>query len=187
MTQQDYISAYSNDAVMACLFGPFSPGGMLAEAALESGNGNSTLASQYNNHFGIKASSDWTGPTVDLPTPNDSTAVSTFRVYDSAQASFKDRNDFLKAQPRYADALNAPDAETQIGDIAADGYAEDPNYAAKIDAIISANGLDSLDQKKKSTRRSQWQLLPCWWPSSSFMLSMEREKQLRINNYKTIN
>ena len=60
-----------------------------AQAILESGWGESLLA-QYPNHnlFGIKASSDWKGKRVDLPTQEyiDGkfvTVEATFRKYDS--------------------------------------------------------------------------------------------------------
>src|SRR5690606_1287350 len=36
----------------------------LAQALLESGNGNSYLAREANNHFGIKCASGWQGKTV---------------------------------------------------------------------------------------------------------------------------
>ncbi len=36
----------------------------LAQGALESGDGNSSLAREANNHFGIKCHNDWTGKKV---------------------------------------------------------------------------------------------------------------------------
>lgn len=72
-----------------------------AQAILESGWGQSALA-QYPNHnlFGIKASEDWTGKVVRLPTQEFCQGkmgieVATFRKYDSWAASIVDHAVFF--------------------------------------------------------------------------------------------
>ncbi|WP_236155785.1 glycoside hydrolase family 73 protein, partial [Lactobacillus delbrueckii] len=68
---------------------------MLAQAALESGGGTSTLSTQANNFFGMKATG-WTGATYSVKTAeqdgNGKTyyIVAPFRKYISYQASFDD-------------------------------------------------------------------------------------------------
>ena len=46
----------------------FFPSVIIAQAAIESNWGQSALAAKYNNYFGIKAGSSWTGKTVNMQT-----------------------------------------------------------------------------------------------------------------------
>jgi flagellum-specific peptidoglycan hydrolase FlgJ len=64
----------------------------LAQAILESGNGNSYLAREANNHFGIKCGGVWNGKSISRAddNPNDC-----FRVYADPEASFRDHSQFL--------------------------------------------------------------------------------------------
>src|SRR5690606_5237871 len=59
----------------------------LAQAILESGNGNSYLARSANNHFGIKCGGVWTGKSVKK---DDDNRNDCFRVYQKAEESFRD-------------------------------------------------------------------------------------------------
>ena len=65
----------------------------LAQGLLESGNGNSTLAIEANNHFGIKCNIGWTGRTM---LRDDDAKDECFRVYNNPEESFRDHSDFLK-------------------------------------------------------------------------------------------
>ena len=62
-TQQYYIDKYSDIAVREMNRSGIPASITLAQAVLESGNGNSTLARNSNNHFGIKCHNDWKGKT----------------------------------------------------------------------------------------------------------------------------
>lgn len=120
-----------------------------AQAALESGWGTSSLASKYNNLFGIKGSG------VSLPTTEyyDGKTpigiVDSFRVYPNWNTSILDYGGFLTnygSKPnRYDGALGLTDSNAQITAIWKAGYATDPNYVGKIMATINANGLASWD------------------------------------------
>ena len=57
----------------------------LAQGMLESGNGKSRLATQGNNHFGIKCHKTWQGKRM---YHDDDARGECFRVYNSAQHSF---------------------------------------------------------------------------------------------------
>ena len=70
----------------------------LAQGILESRYGLSELASKGNNHFGIKCHKDWKGRTMAY---DDDAKGECFRVYDSAQESFRDHSDFLRYRDRY--------------------------------------------------------------------------------------
>ena len=116
---------------------------LLAQAIIESQGsingvylvGGSLLAKNYNNLFGIKASSGWKGSVVNLKTrevfANQNVIISdTFRVYNSPEDSMKDYVNFLKVNPRYEKAglFTAANYKDQAKALQKAGYATDPNY-----------------------------------------------------------
>jgi len=126
----------------------------IAQAALESGYGQSGLSLKYQNYFGIKASAGWKGKTSVMKTDEYEngkkvTINSGFRVYPSLQDSIADRNNFLKVNTRYTKGgvFSAKTPEDQAKALQASGYATDPNYAAKIIAIINQYNLRETDKK----------------------------------------
>jgi lysozyme len=153
MTSQEFISFYSKLASIGSLGTKILPSVTMAQAILESNWGKSALAIQGNNFFGIKADSSWHGPAIQLPTPHDSTPVSSFRKYRDASESFRDHVNFFYYNPRYSNnpatnVMDDTDPEQQCRDIAANHYAEDPAYADKLISIIRSNDLTTLDKKK---------------------------------------
>lgn len=120
---------------------------MIAQAIIESGNGNSVLARDYNNHFGIKADRSWKGRLVRLNTREVFKGRSTyitdgFRVYDTLEDGFQDRNKFLEVNPRYTKAgvFDARTPEEQCEAFQRAGYATDPNYAKLLIAVVNGSG-----------------------------------------------
>src|SRR6201986_4617301 len=65
----------------------------LAQGLYESGSGNSELAKNANNHFGIKCTSDWTGKSYYKDDDNHNDC---FRVYSTPEESFRDHSKFLQ-------------------------------------------------------------------------------------------
>lgn len=119
---------------------------MVAQAALESGWGRSELkfengAPSYNL-FGIKASGNWTGRTVDAMTTEFIDGkyvkqVEKFRAYDSYADSFKDFTDLIRQNARYSNVmrhLHDPISYSQA--MGKSGYATDPHYGAKLQSVI---------------------------------------------------
>ncbi|MGG6795640.1 UNVERIFIED_CONTAM: glucosaminidase domain-containing protein [Streptococcus canis] len=126
-----------------------------AQAILESGWGNSTLAI-YPNHnlFGIKASSDWIGKRVRLPTREviDGKTVTIdadFRKYDSWAESIMDHALFFTStgwrKRNYASVVGEREYQKACLALQAAGYATDPNYASKLIQIIEENHLTEWD------------------------------------------
>jgi flagellar protein FlgJ len=122
------------------------PSAIIAQAALETGWGQSTPGQKTgdgtsNNLFGIKAGSAWSGRAVDAATHEyaDGVArgeVARFRAYDDAQASVSDYVSLLRDNPRYAAALNTGgDVRAFATALQRGGYATDPNYANKLVGI----------------------------------------------------
>jgi LysM repeat protein len=123
----------------------------LAQGLLESGNGNSELAREGNNHFGIKCTPDWTGGKV---YHDDDKKDDCFRKYKSAEQSFEDHSNFLQRK-RYAALfeLKLTDYKGWARGLKKAGYATDPNYPDKLITLIEKYGLNKLDEGKDVTLR----------------------------------
>lgn len=131
------------------------PSVIIAQAGLESGWGESSLAKTYNNHFGMKKGSGtnwggWTGQTVWLPTKEYiggkmQTVNREFRVYPSFQASIADHNGLFFKLSRYKDVLTAKTPYEQVVAIKNGGYATDPGYVNKLMNLINENNLTRFD------------------------------------------
>ncbi|MDN6967565.1 LysM peptidoglycan-binding domain-containing protein [Oenococcus sp. UCMA 17063] len=119
-----------------------------AQAILESGWGTSTLASEYDNLFGIKGSYD--GQTVDMPTEEYYDGAyheidDYFRVYDSDSESITDYEELLTENSRYSNLIGETSADTAAEEIYEDGYATDPEYTEELEEIISEYDLTAWD------------------------------------------
>ncbi len=103
----------------------------LAQGILESRYGLSSLATEGNNHFGIKCHKDWKGKSMRY---DDDAKGECFRVYDSADESFRDHSDFLRYRDRYKFLfdLKTTDYKGWAYGLKKAGYATDPNYPAKL-------------------------------------------------------
>jgi LysM repeat protein len=123
----------------------------LAQGCLESGNGNSTLATKANNHFGIKCHKNWKGKTI---RHDDDEKNECFRSYRSADESFRDHSDFLRYSDRYAALFNLEltDYKGWAYGLQKAGYATAKTYAESLIRIIEENELyryDKLDRKAR--------------------------------------
>jgi LysM repeat protein len=116
----------------------------LAQGILESNFGNSPLAREANNHFGIKCHTGWQGKGYYM---NDDAINECFRIYDKAEESFHDHSDFLKSRPRYAELfkLDPKDYKGWARGLQAAGYATNPQYANLIIRIIEERNLHQYD------------------------------------------
>lgn len=129
----------------------------IAEAALESGWGESLLAKQGCNLFGVKADASWTGDTLTMPTREVVNGVSVtmgakWRKYATWQDSIDDHAQFFLKNERYKNALVCVnDSEAFARAIAADHYATDPAYADKIIATMRSHNMAILDGGKNET------------------------------------
>ena len=122
----------------------------MAEAALESGWGESGLAKTANNYFGVKADPSWTGDTVSIPTKeylNEQwvTVEAQWRKYPDLLSCLSDHAQFLLDNPRYQPAFATNNVNDFTNAIAAAGYATDPQYAQKIMEIINFHNLTTYD------------------------------------------
>ncbi len=112
----------------------------LAQAIVESGL-DSVLALKYNNFFGVKAGSSWTGPTVTLPTREfingqERTVMAAFRVYATPEEGFADHDAVLRRVPAYANAFQYSNDPYRFLAVIAPIYATDPNYTKVVGSVI---------------------------------------------------
>lgn len=118
---------------------------ILAQGILESGAGQSDLAMNANNHFGIKCH-DWTG---DKIYKDDDTSNECFRKYNQASESFKDHAMVLTGKNRYANLFTLPkgDYKAWAKGLREAGYATDSKYPEKLINYIETYNLNEYDNK----------------------------------------
>ena len=119
----------------------------LAQMAVESGYGESNLAKQDNNYFGIKASQDWIKSGKPWSYHHDDHYNDKFCTFGSALESLEYHSKVLmadryKACRQYAQT----DHLHWIEGIKKGGYATDPRYVATIEGVIRKYGLEKYDQ-----------------------------------------
>ncbi len=124
----------------------------LAQGMLESANGNSSLAREGNNHFGIKCHG-WPGKTI---YKDDDAVGECFRLYNSAEDSYRDHTEFLKRQ-RYAFLfkLDRNDYKGWAQGLKQAGYATNPRYAELLIGIIERYGLYRFDSGETQVAKEQ--------------------------------
>lgn len=115
----------------------------IAQAVLESGNGNSKLARNGKNHFGIKCHG-WTG---DKSYHDDDRPDECFRNYDEIEDSFEDHSNFLKNNSRYNKLfdLDITDYKGWAKGLKKAGYATKSTYDKTLIDIIEKNNLQKYD------------------------------------------
>ena len=119
---------------------------VVAQAALESGWGRRQIrtadGSPSHNLFGIKASRNWTGKTVETVTTEfvDGRPIrmrQRFRAYDSYAEAFADWSRLMNRSPRYEGLTRVRhDPAAYAKQMQAAGYATDPAYADKLERTI---------------------------------------------------
>ncbi|MEN9318655.1 MAG: hypothetical protein RL712_1225 [Bacteroidota bacterium] len=116
----------------------------LGQGVLESASGNSKLAKNCNNHFGIKCRSNWTGK---FCLADDDAKDECFRGYETAFDSYRDHSLFLKGGKRYflLFELSATDYKGWANGLREAGYATNPNYGNILIGVIEKYRLSQYD------------------------------------------
>lgn len=140
----------------------------ISQAIVEGACGTSRLAQDpYNNHFGMKCGTKWTGRSVNMKTMEDYGAglvaiKDNFRCYDSMLDCVKGYYDFLSAT-RYSNLKEAADYKQFAEFLKKDGYATAQNYIDTLCKTVEKYSLQKYDlnteqvpisiQKRRTIRR----------------------------------
>jgi len=144
-TRREYIDTWKEEAIYQMALHRIPASITLAQGILESRDGNSRLAKEGNNHFGIKCHSDWEGRKI---FEDDDRRGECFRHYPNARESFEDHSVFLKKN-RYASLfeLDMTDYKGWAHGLKQCGYATNPDYAKLLIRIIEENNLVEYDEQ----------------------------------------
>lgn len=147
--RKDYINQYKDLAIREMKRSRIPASITLAQALLESNNGNSTLARKANNHFGIKCHSNWTGAKI---YHDDDRRNECFRVYKTVYESYIDHSDFIANGVRYQFLfdLKTTDYKGWAKGLQKAGYATSKTYAHLLVKIIEDNQLYVYDNPEYS-------------------------------------
>lgn len=124
---------------------------IIAQAILESGWGESRLAKDYHNYFGLKCGTKWQGKSVNLATWEEYEAGTAmvisdyFRVFDNMEEGVKGYFELLQL-PRYQNLKGITEPGQYLETIWADGYATSSVYVQKNMELIEQYQLTRYDE-----------------------------------------
>lgn len=131
----DYIATYKDLAIREQQRTGIPAAITLAQGIHETSAGTSELATEANNHFGIKCKKEWTGETF---AHTDDAPNECFRKYRNANDSYTDHSDYLKNAARYNSLfrLSVTDYAAWALGLKRCGYATNPRYAQVLIKLI---------------------------------------------------
>lgn len=147
-----YVIKYAND------YGIKVHSPIIAQAILESGWGGSTLASKYNNFFGLKCGGSWKGKSVNMATKEEYSVGTltdiraNFRVFDSIEDGVKGYFEFINYS-RYSNLKGVTNPEEYCRLIKADGYATSSTYVTNLMRVIKDNNLTRFDGTQENVEK----------------------------------
>ncbi len=148
MTKEEFIDAASRAALASSRASGFPPGVTVAQAALESRWGESQLARDAHNYFGIKAHGNHQRvayATYEFIRGRRVRVGAEFARYASMEEGFADRDRIIATVACYADARACSHHPEAFARALAGHWATDPAYAEKVLRVYRGSGLDSLD------------------------------------------
>ena len=149
--ESDYIDRYKELAVIEMHRSGIPASITLAQGLHESQSGRSDLATQANNHFGIKCKNYWKGHTYyhkdDDLDKRGKLIKSCFRSYENSIDSYVDHSNFLSQTERYSELFSYPNTDfvSWAHGLKRKGYATDKDYAYKLIAKIEQYKLYQYD------------------------------------------
>lgn len=159
-----YIEQYKEIAIQEMIRSGVPAAITLAQGVLESQSGESVLVKKSNNHFGIKCKVEWTGAKT---YHDDDARGECFRVYTTAEESYKDHSDFLRTRAHYAFlfSLDPTNYEAWAYGLKKAGYATAPTYPQKLIKVINDYQLNqfnyiALARLKESTDQINNKIIP---------------------------
>lgn len=172
ITTEQYIETYKDVAIKKMKEYRIPASITLAQGILESGSGNSKLATKANNHFGIKCHKGWTGKTYRM---DDDEKNECFRKYKHASDSYSDHSLFLTQRGRYTFLFDykTTDYKSWAYGLKKAGYATNPRYPELLIRLIEKYDLAQYDTGVKSKRKKQDEVLSGSEIASPLLLNNE--------------
>jgi flagellum-specific peptidoglycan hydrolase FlgJ len=178
----NFLKQYADDIVSATAGTGLFPSVVIAQAALETGWGDSVKRAA-NNMFGIKGT-NWKGKVISLNTTeyiggvkkavagtgkiygsydqavaDGANRYTIFRVYGSVRESINDHNKLITSSSRYKPVMEATTPEGQARALQNCGYAgESTSYATALINLIKQYNLTEYDKKKKLRSADDYRL-----------------------------
>ena len=142
---ETYIEKYSSIAIDEMNRYNIPASITLAQGILESGNGESILATEGNNHFGIKCHENWNGETI---IEDDDEQGECFRKYIKVADSYRDHSLFLTERERYTSLflLSPTNYKAWAKGLKKAGYATNPKYPSLLIDLIEKYDLSRFDK-----------------------------------------
>lgn len=172
----------------------------LAQGLLESNWGRSDLASEANNHFGIKCGSSWIGQTYhkhdDDYDDKGELIASCFRAYTDSYESYIAHSDFLSdanKEYRYGFLFDIKDKDYRkwANGLLKSGYATDKKYPSKLITIIEQYKLYEFDNITADTQSPVFAHHSEEAPSQTTLINVtaknEKDKNKQVYTIEHIN
>ncbi len=139
-----YIEDYADVAIQKMYEYKIPASITIAQGVFESACGKSRLATEGNNHFGIKCHTEWIGDTILV---DDDELQECFRRYSSVAESYTDHSIFLTTRKRYSNLflLDIMDYKSWARTLKEDGYATNPQYAERLISLIERFNIARID------------------------------------------
>jgi len=144
-TSQSYIEQFKDNAISIMHETGIPASIILGIAMHESGNGNSKIAQNLNNQFGVKGG----GGTVYYN--HKKKVKSAYKKYDSILESFADFARIMTERKQFshlAESLTQYDYEKWVKGIQRSGYASSRKWASQVLGIIHKYNLNDLDKEE---------------------------------------
>ncbi|MBB6370802.1 glucosaminidase domain-containing protein [Chryseobacterium shigense] len=177
-TEDQYIQKFAKYAVEEMEKYKIPASITLAQGLLETGGGQSRLAQEGRNHFGIKCKEDWTGKTMKH---TDDAPNECFRVYDDPRQSYEDHSIFLSTRKYYANLFNLDmkDYRAWAYGLKKAGYATNPRYASILIGKIERYKLYEYDNtNSKEVLYAVLKMYPDLKDDGTFMAQLEPSKMM---------
>lgn len=153
---QEYTEQYADYAMAQMRRYGIPASVTLAQGILESSNGQSRLAVNENNHFGIKATPEWIAEGGRYGLYSDDKPNEKFCSYDSVGDSYEHHSRFLKENSRYARCFSLSPDDYKAGHRASKRRAMPrAGIMRQLQRIIEQNGLQKYDRQVMQEMETQ--------------------------------
>ncbi len=142
----NYIDNYSKLAVQSMKTYKIPASVKLAQAIYSSNAGQSKVAKEARNHFGLLCNTEYQG---EQYYETSDRSGNCYRMYNTVAESFQDHNIFLTTRPRYESLfqLSPTDYRAWANGLQACGYSINPEYAQRLINIIEKYTLTRFDKQ----------------------------------------